>query len=165
MVVSFARKQGLSQNDSEDVGQETVMAFVQSYRKGGYDRDKGRLRSWLFGIAYRKCADTLRRKMRENVITAKSDGADLLKSIADEDQAAAKWDAQWHEFVLKAALGEIGNEFRTKTFQAFQLNALEQWGVSAVAEHLNMSENAVYIAKNRVMSRLREVLPQMEEIW
>ena len=40
-----------------------------------------------------------------------------------------------------------------------------QRAVQQVAEHLGMTENAVYVAKNRVMGRIRELRPQMEALW
>ncbi len=165
MIVAFARKQGLADNDAEDVGQETVMAFVQSYGKGGFDRGKGRLRSWLFGIASHKCIDVLRRLMRENVVCPETSGTCFLDRIPSADEMKKTWTAAWQQGVLKACLQEVAQEVQPKTYQAFDLYVLQNWSVEDVARKLGMTENAVYIAKNRVLSRARELLPRMEEIW
>ena len=47
LLVGFGHKLGLSETDAQDAAQETLMAFVSTYREGGYDRQKGRLRTWL----------------------------------------------------------------------------------------------------------------------
>lgn len=165
MIVAFARKQGLSDNDAEDVGQETVMAFIQSYGNGGFDRGKGRLRSWLFGIASHKCTDVLRRRLRENVVCPETSGTCFLDRVPSPDEMEKTWTAAWQQAVLKACLAEVAQEVQPKTYEAFDLYVLQDWAVDAVAAKLGMTENAVYIAKNRVLSRARELLPRMEEIW
>lgn len=165
MIVAFARKQGLGDNDAEDVGQETVMAFIQSYGNGGFDRGKGRLRSWLFGIASHKCTDVLRRRMRENVVCPETSGTCFLDRIPSADEMETTWSAAWQHAVLKACLAEVAQEVQPKTYEAFDLYVLQEWPVENVAAKLGMTENAVYIAKNRVLSRARELLPRMEEIW
>ena len=61
MITSFAKRFGLDASDAEDVGQETLLVFLRNYREGQYNRQKGRLRSWLFGIAHRKVIDVQRK--------------------------------------------------------------------------------------------------------
>ena len=53
-------------------------------------------------------------------------------------------------------------EFDPKVFKAFELYALGQIAVDKVAQQFEMSPNAVYIAKCRVLSRLRELKQQFE---
>ncbi|MBN1492335.1 MAG: sigma-70 family RNA polymerase sigma factor [Phycisphaerae bacterium] len=165
MVKSFARKQGLNESDAEDAAQETVMAFMERYGKGGFDRKKGRLRGWLFSIAYNKAVDILRKRRGVDVISARADGTYLLRSIPSREDAETKWDAEWQDFVLQACLAEVAQQVKETTYQAFNLYVLRQLPVELVAEQLGISENAVYIAKNRVISRIREIMPPMEDIW
>ena len=165
MVVAYARKLGLSGSDAEDVGQETVVAFVRGYGDGGYDPCKGRLRSWLFSIAHHKAIDVLRRSARENVLSARADGTRLLQGIPSREEAEERWEAEWRRFALRACLAEVAQRVQRKTYAAFELYVLQGWTVDAVAEHLHMSENAVYIAKNRIISRVRQLWPEMETNW
>ncbi|MCH7721132.1 MAG: hypothetical protein IH988_09125, partial [Planctomycetes bacterium] len=65
MVVGFASSLGLDDSDAQDAAQDTLLAFTKGYLAGEYDRDKGRLRSWLFGISWRKIRDIQRRQGRE----------------------------------------------------------------------------------------------------
>jgi RNA polymerase sigma-70 factor (ECF subfamily) len=48
-------------------------------------------------------------------------------------------------------------QFEPQTWQAFQRVALEDIPAAQVAQELNISVNAVFIAKSRVLSRLREL--------
>ena len=165
MVVSFAAGLGLSENDAQDAAQDTLLAFAQAYRQGAYDRRKGRLRSWLFGIAYRKVKDIQRAMGKEQVMADRSDATGCLASVPAPDEAQQLWDDQWQRAVLDACLAEVARHVDPNTFAAFRLYVLEQWPAKKVAEDLGLSRNAVYIAKNRVISRMRELREQMDELW
>ena len=51
ILIGFARKLGLSNEDSADAAQDALIQFVRSYRAGKYERQRGRLSSWVIGIA------------------------------------------------------------------------------------------------------------------
>jgi len=165
MVMAFARKLGLNDTDAQDVCQETMLGFIQAYGDGRYDRDKGRLRSWLFGIAHRKAIDMKRRRAREIVVGDKTDASAFLGRIESPDQAKEIWEQQWQRSVLRACLEEVSKDLSPNTVKAFDLYVFEQWPVEKVAEQLGISQNAVYIAKTRVMERVRKIKAEMEEIW
>ena len=50
-LMRFGRKIGLNVADAEDMAQQTLLVFAEGLRGDRYDRAKGRLSSWLFGIA------------------------------------------------------------------------------------------------------------------
>lgn len=165
MVVSFARKIGLDESDRQDAAQDTMLAFAQAYREGSYDRGRGRLRHWLFGIAHRKVLDLLRRKPREAVMADQTHGTALLANVESRDAAEQVWDREWRRAILRECMEEAAQQFNETTLRAFRLFVLEEWPADKVATHLNISRASVYSGKNRVMSRLRESQARMEEIW
>eukprot|EP00913_Durusdinium_trenchii_P006239 g5851.t1 len=59
-VHHFAIRLGLNESAAEDVVQSTLLAFISAYRDGRYEKDRGRLSSWLFGIAYRESLQVIR---------------------------------------------------------------------------------------------------------
>ena len=65
-IVRFVTRMGFNGEDAEDVTQETLAAFADSLREGRYDRERGKLRTWLFGIAYNKGLDQKRKARRQN---------------------------------------------------------------------------------------------------
>lgn len=50
MLLSYARRVGLTDADAQDVVADTLAAFVEAFRAGRHDRSWGRLKSWLGGI-------------------------------------------------------------------------------------------------------------------
>jgi len=165
VVQAFALKLGVSESDVADVTQDTMMAFLEAYRLGGYDPTKGRLRSWLFSIAQHRILEFWRRKPREVPLADQTHATAILDHVGAQPTPEEIWEQEWQVAILRACLAEVSRQVRPETMQAFDLYVLQAWPVSRVAEHLGMTNNAVYLAKNRVMSRIRELRKLMEETF
>lgn len=158
MIVRYAKRRGLDAEDAEDVAQTSLLAFSDGYRDGRYDRSKGRLRSWLFGIV----ANEVRAKRRKQEIPR--DGEDALAGVeADDGQSA--WDEEWQRAVLRECLAQARSEVQPETWRAFELFALEGRSAESVASELATTANAVFLAKRRILARMRELRPLMEDVW
>lgn len=48
LIYAVAIKAGLSNAEAHDVVQETVVGVAKQMRVGGYDRDKGSFKNWLY---------------------------------------------------------------------------------------------------------------------
>lgn len=155
-VLLYARRCGLSQADSEDAAQLTLAEFCRAYRSGAFDRRKGRLRDWLFGIAKNQIR-SIRRRLSP-VATA-----DLSDVPDEEPEELALWGECWEGSLLDRCLRIAARDFEPVTLAAFRLYALRNLPVAAVAAELGISENAVYIAKRRVIRRMRDVAAGMED--
>jgi len=164
VIVSFGRRIGLSVADAEDAAQESLMAFLRSFREGKYERNKGKLSSWLFGISKRVILKSRSRIPLENLIVDKDIGTSFWDLIQDDWNLTQIWESQWQQVVLKRCLDQVRCEFDSKTFKAFELYALAQNDIKEVTSQLGMSPNSVYISKSRVLSRLRELRCKYEEL-
>ena len=162
VVIEFARKLGLSNVEAEDAAQETMAAFFKAFKEGKYDPDKGRLSNWLFGIAKRVILNLRGRKPLEKLIADKTTGTSFWDMVQDDRTLDRTWELQWRQMVLKRCLEQVRREFDPKVFGAFRHYAIDQFTVEQVCERFDMSRNAVYIAKSRVLSRLRELKQQFE---
>ena len=165
LVLAVGRRLGLQEVDADDAAQETMAAFLQAYRRKRYDREKGRLRDWLCGIASHKIRDIQRKRGRqERAITDKTDGTRFLGQIEDY-HISDLWEDECRKAILRQCLEEVRQEVAPKTFEAFQLFALQKWPAKQVAVRLQVSQDVVYQSKRRVLVRVREILPKMQEIW
>ena len=162
VVVGFARRIGLSATDAEDAAQETMLVFVKGLREGHYVRDQGRLSHWLFGVARRVILDFRKRLSPGLLVADKSTGTSFWNMVEDEKAVKHTWTTEWRRMVLKKCLDQVRREVDPKTFEAFELYALKETAVAEVAIRLNMSRNAVYIAKSRVLTRLGELEKEFE---
>lgn len=164
-VIGFAVRMGLREPEAEDVAQETLLAFADGLRKGSYNREKGRLSDWLFGIAYRQVLKMRGRLARAEVQAPESDTAGSFWSqLPSEKEATASWSEEWAKAVLNQCLQQVRREVETTTIRAFELFALAKQPAGEVGTELGMSRNAVFIAKHRILKRLRELQEQYEQV-
>lgn len=154
-IASFGRSMGLSSLDAEDLAQQTLAEFADAFRRDRYDRDKGRLSSWLFGIAYRQALRLAREARREPAAPGPP---------PDEPAATAIWDDQWRIAILSQCLDRARAEFEPATFEAFELTVHRGLSPSAAARELGISVKAVYNAKHRVLKRVRELRESLESM-
>ena len=162
VVVSFARKLGLSATDAEDAAQEAMVAFLKAFRGGKYEREKGRLSNWLFGVARRVILNFRADQPLERLIADKTTATSFWDLIQDDHSVKHSWETEWRRMVLAKCLEQARRELDPKAFEAFKLYALSEMPVDEVAHRLSMSQNAVYIAKSRVLSKLRQLERQFE---
>lgn len=164
VVVNFACHLGLSATDAEDAAQETMVEFLKAFRSGKYDREKGHLGNWLFGVARRVILNLRGHQPLERLVADKTTGTSFWDLIQDDHSIKHSWETQWRQMVLTKCLEQARRELDSKVFEAFELYALSETPVEEVAQRLKMSRNAVYIAKSRVLSRLRQLERQFDEL-
>jgi RNA polymerase sigma-70 factor, ECF subfamily len=164
-VVAFGLKMGLPAQAAEDAAQETMLAFLEGLRKGAYDRTKGRLSSWLFGIASMKARqawDARERLARDHAGERSSQPG--LSQVPDAATLEKSWDVSWAKSIFTQCLERIRTEVEPDTFRAFEMVAIEQIPAAQVAEELGMTRNAVFVAKHRVLKRLRALKEAFEAL-
>jgi len=163
VLVGLARQVGLNEHDAADVAQETLLQFFRDYQARKYDRARGRLRSWILGIARHRIHDLLRLRAgrRENR------GDSALLELPGEEELGSVWDAECRRAVLERALAELRTETRLdeKTIRAFERCALQQRPPAEVAADLELSVDSVYTAKNRCLSHLRVILARFNALY
>ena len=162
VVVNFARRLGLSPTDAEDAAQETMVAFLKAFRNGKYDREKGRLSAWLLGVSKRVILNFRGNRPLERLIADKTTGTSFWDMIQDDHSIKHTWDTEWRRTVLSNCLQQARRETAPEVYEAFELYALLEIPVDDVAQRLGVSQNAVYISKSRVLSRLRHLERQFE---
>ncbi len=162
-IVRFSRKLGLSESDSEEVAQETLAAFLSAYRDGRYDRSKGRLSRWLFGIAYRQAQKARVDRARRARVEGSPEHTSFWDNAPDEESSVQLWDREWEQGLLEQCLHRVRQEVEPNTIRAFELVALADCVPAEVAQELGMTVKAVYHAKYRVLKRIRELRADLDD--
>jgi len=162
VIFNFAKTLGLSATDAEDATQETMLAFLKAFRDGKYDREKGQFSHWLFGVARRVILNFRKRLPRKHFSVDNTTGTSFWDMAVDENAARHTWKTEWRHMVLERCLQQARRELDRRVFKAFELYALFQNPVEDVSKTLGISRNAVYIAKSRVLSRLRQLQQDFE---
>jgi RNA polymerase sigma-70 factor (ECF subfamily) len=75
---------------------------------------------------------------------------------------ATDWEREYELQIFAKAAEQVRGQFQPDTWQAFWRTTVEGRNATEVARELGMTVGAVYIAKSRVLSRIRERVRQLE---
>jgi RNA polymerase sigma-70 factor (ECF subfamily) len=167
LVYGWGRRAGLQAADAADVMQEVFRAVFRSI--GGFRRDRpgDSFRSWLWGITHNKLRDFWRRRGGEPPGEGGSDAQKRLAQLAAQEEGSTSQSAEARPSGQTAALFHravelIQSEFEERSWRAFWRVVVEGERPAEVAAALGMTVNAVYVAKSRVLHRLRQELGDFE---
>jgi RNA polymerase sigma-70 factor (ECF subfamily) len=161
LVFRWCRRSGLQQADVEDLCQEvfrSVYRGLPGFRLGKPDSS---FRAWLRTIAINRVRDHLAK--RPAIGRGGSDAAADLAAVADPVSAESDDDIQEVSILYRRLTQVMRNDFEEKTWQSFSRVVIDGEAVETVAADLGMTPNAIYLAKARVLHRLREALTELGE--
>jgi len=161
LIHSYGCRRGLQDSDAADLTQEVLYRVARSARGFEYDPARGSFRGWLLTITLNEVRKMARRARRTDG-SGDTDVRRLLEQQPDErEEESWQRDYQWNLFHWAA--DRIRGEFRKSTWEAFWQTAVLARDIDQVAEELRLSPGAVYVARSRVLARLREKARQVEE--
>jgi RNA polymerase sigma-70 factor (ECF subfamily) len=152
LLFHWTRRLGLDGTDADDLVQDVFVQLVQHLRKFHYDPNK-RFRGWLWTVTVNKWRERCRR--RPIAVPA---GDTQLDRVASPDVADEVDEAEYQQYLVVRALRFMEAEFQPTTWRAFWESVSMGRRASEVAAELGITENAVYLAKSRVLRRLRQEL-------
>ena len=163
-VFRVARQRGLQPADADDLVQEVLSAVAKQVGDWVLRPDRGRFRAWLLRIARNIAVNLLTRKPL-GAIGAGGDEADGLLAATPErvDELSSQFDVEYRREVFRLAAERLRESVAGTTWQAFQLTHMEGVSIADAARRLGIGVGNVYIARSRVMHRLRELTEQFEE--
>jgi RNA polymerase sigma-70 factor (ECF subfamily) len=151
LLHGFGRRHGLQEADADDLTQDVLRRVAGAIKGLEYDPARGSFRGWLFTIA--------RNELRKLLAAQHRRGAAGRQELLDEQPAREEletWDEEFHRRLFSCAAAQVRGDFRTATWQAFWETAVEGKPAKEVADRLGLTVAAVYLAKGRVMGRIKE---------
>jgi RNA polymerase sigma-70 factor (ECF subfamily) len=163
LVYGYARRQGLQDADAADLTQQVLGAVATGIGRLDYDPHRGAFRNWLFTIARRKLANW--NAARGNQVRGSGDAAtqQLLECCPDPENGETLWEMEWQRSLFAWACEEVRRQVTEATWQAFWKTAMEDQPGKQVAASLGLSVGAVYLARKRVLARLKELIQAAQE--
>jgi RNA polymerase sigma-70 factor (ECF subfamily) len=156
LLRGWLRGYGLQTSDVDDLVQDVLAVVVRELPQFQYNQRPGGFRRWLRTIAVHRLQHFWRARQARPRTTDDGGLACALDHLVDPDNDLdRRWDEEHDRHVLLRLLALIEPEFRASTWQAFRQVALEGRDEVVVAAELGMSVHAVFVAKSRVLCRLR----------
>jgi RNA polymerase sigma factor (sigma-70 family) len=166
VIYGFARKRGLQDADAADLMQDVMRSVSAAIGRLDYDRQQGTFRGWLFTITRNKIFNFLSARRIRPQGSGDSATNQLLNSHPDEEDGSTAWEMEYQRRLASLAMEQIKSEFQDNTWRAFWLTSVEGASAAEVSKQLGLSTGAIYVAKSRVLARLKEaveVLRQQED--
>jgi RNA polymerase sigma-70 factor (ECF subfamily) len=150
----LSRVPGLG-DESADVAQEVLVVVCREIPRFERQRE-GSFRAWLRKVTVNKVLNYQRQRQRWPAVGL--DPADgFLERLSDPNgDLAHEWDRDHDRYVVDKLMAVAQSDFTPITWEAFRRFGIAGVPAALVAQELGLSENAVILAKARVLKRLRE---------
>ncbi len=156
VVYGFARKRGLQDADAADLMQDVMRSVSSAIGRLDYDRKQGTFRGWLFTITRNKVFNFLSARRIRPQGSGDTTTNKLLETHPEAVDGADTWELEYQRRLAAIAMEQVQREFQESTWRAFWLTAVEGQSAADVAQQLKLSSGAVYVAKSRVLARLKQ---------
>ena len=165
LVYRLALRKGFQHADAQELVQEVLLAVSRAVERWVPDASQARFRDWLFRIARNLMINYLTRRKHRSLGTGNSGVAELLnQTCAPQSDELSLFDLEFRREVFQWAAVHVKQNVQSNTWEAFWLSSVDGLSIKDVAEQLGMTIGSVYIARSRVIYRLRERAKEFENV-
>ena len=158
VIYRLAIKKGLQPADARDLTQEVLLRVANAISEWNPNPEQGSFRGWISRITRNLVIDFLRRNRRLPVTSDKTSIFRLVHSVPQPSIETGLFDFERERQIFAWAAEKIKPSFSESTWRAFWLTAVEKRKTDEVINELGISRGAIYIARSRVMARLKETI-------
>jgi RNA polymerase sigma-70 factor (ECF subfamily) len=155
LIFYWARRLGCQEPDAADLVQDVLTLLVRKLPEFTYDRHKT-FRGWLRTVTL-----NVWRNGRRRPELPREANPPALSDLAGPDPAEAFGEAEYRRWLVGRALELMRAEFQPTTWRACWECVVGGKPAAQVAAELGIGVGAVYMAKSRVLSRLRQGLADL----
>jgi RNA polymerase sigma-70 factor (ECF subfamily) len=168
LLYGAAIKAGLSDQEAEDVVQETVIGVARKMPDFHYDPAVCSFKGWLMHVTRCRIADRFRRRRPQNVpLAAPRSDTTSEASLNVRDPAAEVldqiWDEEWRKNIVDVAMERVRRTANPEHYQIFHLHAVKGLGVRDVAKLTGASLPKVYVSYHRIAKLVKAEVRRLEE--
>jgi len=168
LVYGVALKAGLTEQEAEEVVQETVITVARRIPDFEYNPAVCSFKTWLLNLTRWRIVDQLRKRKPTGPsarfhpeATARTATVERVADPASLDLDAV-WDREWEHQILEAAIQRVKLQVNPEHYQIFHLCVFKEWPVKKVANELGVSAAQVYLVKHRVGAGLKKEIKAMK---
>jgi RNA polymerase sigma-70 factor (ECF subfamily) len=156
LILGWLNCQGVPASDLEDLAQEVLLSVVKHLPAFQHSGRRGAFRAWLRTIVCSRMSDYWHAQGAGTRGQGGGGAAAAIQLLIDPDsELNRQWDEEHDRYVLDCLLDRVDAEFEPTTVRAFRRLAIDGASGAEAAQELGLSVAAVYVAKSRVLQRIR----------
>jgi RNA polymerase sigma-70 factor (ECF subfamily) len=168
LIYGAAIRAGLSDQEAEDVVQETVIGVARKMPDFKYDPSVCSFKGWLMHVTRCRIVDRFRRRRPQNVpLSAPRSDTTAETTLNLRDPAAdvleGIWNEEWQKNLVDVAMERVRRRANPEHYQIFHLHAVKGLGVRDVAKLTGASLPKVYVTYHRVANQVKAEVRRLEQ--
>ena len=164
VVYRMARRRGLQDADAQNVVQQVFASIARSIDTWEAETERPPFRAWLTTVARNAITNALTRKPRDRAVGSTSVVQQLHELPAPEETTSEVIREARREMIHWAAQ-QIHPEFTEQTWDIFWKTSIDGIAVTEVSASTGRSVGAIYVARHRVLTRLKEKVAEVSQHW
>lgn len=150
LILRWGEHRGLSRDDAADLVQEVMCKMITHLKTFDFKPDSS-FRGWLRTVVQNQAIDMYRRRSARPAQSIDPSSTNLsVENPVDLFEAQ-----EYSKYLVGRVAMLVKHEFADSTWQACWMSLAEGKSTKVIADHLELTENAVRVAKHRVLARLR----------
>jgi RNA polymerase sigma-70 factor (ECF subfamily) len=162
-IEAWCRRWGLQEADVQDVTQ-TVLVRLATKLRGFVHGPTGSFRAWLKTVTRNAWSDFVTDRQRAVTGTGGSGMFEVLHAAPARDDLEKRMEEAFDLELLELATNRVRERVEARTWQAFQLTALDGLAGAEAAARLGMPVGSVFKAKSNVQKMLQEEIALLEGV-
>ena len=155
-------RRGLQECDARDATQQVLIRIsgaIERYQNDGADAS---FRRWLFRVARNVVVTFLTRQSGQPKVLGQDQIAAAMDAVTADCAESVLFDVEYRQQVLAWAIEQVRPDFKDSTWQAFVESSIHSRPIADVASELGLSVGSVYVARSRIIARLRAKVEELE---
>jgi len=159
-IYAWCRQWNLQEADAEDVTQNVLLKLAEKMQTFDYDRDRS-FRAWLKTVTRNTWNDFWSGR-KAIVAVGGSSAVEMLRTVEARDDLVRRLDEEFDRELLDEATARVRQRVTPRTWQAFELTAVQGKSGAEAAAALDMKVATVFVARSKVQKMLQEEIRKLE---
>lgn len=162
-ILSLLRRMYIGHHDCQDLAQKSLLKAWKNIENYDISSNKGKFRSWIATIT-NNTARSHYRKINSEKYQVQSGQDSLLQDTVDvtkEPEIHKVIEEEWEKHISNKAWEVIAPQLSEKVIVAFK-RVLEGVAIADIAKELDITENTVYVYRQRVEKKLMKEIIRLD---
>ena len=161
MINKWCHAWGLQESDRHDVSQDVLLSLSKAMKDFEYDSSRS-FRAWLKTVTRNAISSWKKKHLKPGYGHGDSAMLSRLHSVEAREDLSRRLEAEYDTELRDLAILRVRMRVKPRTWQAFQLTAIDGKSGQDVAEQLEMQVAHVYVAKSEVLKLLNEEIRRLD---